>query len=258
MTDRQEEFHVSGTPTFDLELASGRIDLVERPAGSVSVTITGPHAEDFIIGQHGDLIAVHQPRRRFNWRDHHVTVGSPIGADLSAQLASADFVSTITLGLVKIKTASGGIELGHVTQASVQSASGDVTIEAAEAGVRVTTASGDVRLGEANTVEAQTASGSISVEHAHTRTTAKTASGDIALRRFDGEYLDARTISGDIALAVPRGRAIDVDIRSVSGRVSLPSPPTTGGDTSGPDVDLRARSISGDIELVILRAEPSR
>lgn len=257
MTDRREEFHVSGTPTFDLELASGRIDLIEQPAGTVSVMVTGPHAEDFAISRNGDHIAVRQPRQRFDWRDHHVTVGSPIGADLSVQSASADFVSTIPLGLVKIKTASGRIELGHVAQASVRSASGDVTIESAEAAVRVTTASGDVRLGEAHTVEAQTASGNVSVERACTSVIAKTASGDIELRRFDGEHLDARTISGDIELAVPTGRAIDVDISSVSGRVGLPSAPTTAGDTSGPGVDLRAGSISGDIELIILQAEPS-
>jgi DUF4097 and DUF4098 domain-containing protein YvlB len=99
----------------------------------------------------------------------------------------------------------------------VNSVSGDVTVREAKEGVKVESVSGDVRLE--------------SVE-----------SGDVELN----------SISGDLQVGIRRGSRLAVDANAVSGDlrsdIDLESDAGAAGD-DGPLVDLRARTISGDLRI---------
>ena len=65
----------------------------------------------------------------------------------------------------------------------------------------------------------------------------------------EGETLIAKSVSGRMELRVPAGRRVDLDIRTLSGKVDLPSPSSSPTPTSGQEVSVRAKSVSGNIRI---------
>jgi DUF4097 and DUF4098 domain-containing protein YvlB len=144
------------------------------------------------------------------------------------------------VGELSFTTASGDLDAGTVAGSlNVKSASGDVSVHAVVGAASVNTVSGDARLGETQ--------GLASVA---------SVSGDVEL---DAVAAGARlnSVSGDLHVAARRGLALWIDAQSVSGSVT--SDLDVGGDEAaaegGTQVELRARSVSGDIRIT--RAAPT-
>jgi len=114
----------------------------------------------------------------------------------------------------------------------VVSASGDVKIVSVDADCSVSTASGAIDLG--------TVTGGLNI---------KTASGGVLVKRFEGETLIAKSVSGRLDLRIAPGRRVDLDIRTLSGKVDLPSPGDSPTPADGPETQLRAKSVSGNINI---------
>ena len=110
------------------------------------------------------------------------------------------------------------------------------------------TGSGDVTLGAAaGAVTAKSGSGDVRVEDSARGVGATTASGDVTIGRLTGGRVDARTASGDLSVAVAAGVPTWTDINTMTGdvRSSLQS---LGEPAEGqPYVELRLRTVSGDI-----------
>ncbi len=181
----------------------------------------------------------------------------PRGLVVSVSTLSGDIDASCPCRSLELDTKSGDIDVeGAQGAVRAKSASGDVNVEEAEA-CSIATASGSVEVGRVGSCSVETQSGDVDVESAR-ELGVKTASGDVDVGEVT-ERLGVSTASGDvdascscaetavttssgqIDLDVERTGPGSIDVRSVSGDVSI----SLSGDD---DVELRLASLSGDIE----------
>lgn len=163
----------------------------------------------------------------------HITV--PHGAAVEANLVSADISGRGRYAELEINAASGDVEFDEVEgEASVDTASGDVQIDRVGS-AKVNAASGDVRIDES--------AGDIDVN---------TASGDVDLRSVGSGEVKVNSASGDVEIGIAKGSRLWVDAQSLSGETASELELESGGPVEtddGPLVELRARTMSGDINV---------
>jgi DUF4097 and DUF4098 domain-containing protein YvlB len=157
---------------------------------------------------------------------------------------------------VKVKTASADTAVaGRLGSLEINAVSGDVRVQGEVSGDAVLkTVSGDARLeGVGGRVSAQTVSGDLRVGSAGGSIETKTVSGDIrceAVREGDVRF---SSVSGDIEIGIASGSLVDVDAGSTSGDLSsevpLGSEPALAGESGGPTVVVRGRTVSGDVRI---------
>lgn len=252
MSARRESFVVGERPRISVRIGSGGVRLVRGEAGKVDVDVRGRDADSLVIEQVGGLVSVDQEQGRFRRGALQVVFSTPPGATVSASLASADLDVEVPVEELTVSAASGDIRVGEVRrELTVKTASGDVEVESLLGKGRMNAASGDIeirRLDGDSTIN--TASGDIEVGEAQADLNLRSVSGDIDIARYVGADLITSTVSGDVTVRVPRGRSVDVDLRSLSGRIKLPKSP--GGETAEGEkvhVRIRFKSVSGDFEL---------
>ncbi|MGH9062414.1 MAG: DUF4097 family beta strand repeat-containing protein [Acidimicrobiales bacterium] len=166
-----------------------------------------------------------------------------VAGDLSVRTASGDIDVASVGGDLRADSASGDQRVHAAAgPASLHTASGDIRIDRAEASLEVRAASGDVRIGQAlGDLTAQTASGDVRADCLHQgKMSVQSAAGDITLGVAPGTLLhvDAQTLSGDTSSEIPLDEDGGADAGAGSGR---------GGS---PVVELRAKTVSGDIRVV--------
>jgi DUF4097 and DUF4098 domain-containing protein YvlB len=117
---------------------------------------------------------------------------------------------------------------------NVQTASGDIDIDIVRGSANVATASGDLRIDEA-----------------YDNVNANTVSGDQTLGAVLRGNISAHSVSGDVQIGVRRGSKVFLDCNTISGDTSSElelTPEAPGGD--GPLVEIRAKTVSGDIQIM--------
>jgi DUF4097 and DUF4098 domain-containing protein YvlB len=269
---RRETFETPGEVVLDLRLPEGSIEVeaVDGTTTEIELESRGSDDEarellddariDVRESQHGHEVIVHvgdlrRPGFAF-WRkaDLRLTIRTPPGASLRVETASADLRGRGRLGSLDAKCASGDVELDELAaDAAVGTASGDVNLRIVGGAADISTASGDVGLGRVGgEVAVRTASGDIAVQDAAGAVKIRTASGDQRIGAVAAGSVELQSMSGDISVGILQGSNVWVDARAMSGdlRSELDlgeSPPT---DESGPLVELKASSMSGDIEVV--------
>ena len=152
-----------------------------------------------------------------------------------------------------MQTASGDVEADRVTGGiNVKSASGDVSVREAGDGVSVQTASGDVEIDVVRgPVNVNSASGDVTIGEAYDNVNVSTVSGDQdhgAVMR--GNDLGAHASPATSRSASAAARSVLLDCNTVSGdtRSELElSGDVPAGD--GPLVEIRAKTVSGDISI---------
>ncbi len=116
---------------------------------------------------------------------------------------------------------------------NVQTASGDLDVQVARGPVKAGSASGDVSIGEA-----------------HDNVSVNTVSGDQDHGAVYRGVVSAHAVSGDISVAVRRGAGAYLDCTTVSGDTSSELDlDASGPDGEGPQVEIRAKTVSGDIKI---------
>lgn len=187
-----------------------------------------------------------------------LTIKAPAGSVCKAHTGSADVALVGQLGEVVVHTASGDVTStaasGPVT---LETASGDVVLDQADTDVRIATASGDVQVGRAHgELSINAVSGDLSIGDVSGQVRARTVSGDIAVRDISGGRASLATTSGDVQVTVTPGIGIYLDLGSLSGRVRSDLDEQQGSTDDGPaaELELRCRSISGDIRISRARA----
>jgi hypothetical protein len=187
--------------------------------------------------------------------DFRLRVTCPPGADLDAQTKSADVHARGEFGSVIVKTASGDVDLGEITgDARVKTASGDVAVDEVHGTTSIQTASGDLSVQRARgEVTGQLVSGDIWIRDALTSVSLNTVSGDVRLDAAMEGVVHVNAISGDINIGVRRGSRVYVDCNTISGSMSseleLSDAPPQAGEP-GPEIEVRAKTVSGDVSLV--------
>ena len=204
-----------------------------------------------------DMLAVEVPERQgFFGRNPHfaLRVRCPEGTSVEARTRSASLTGSGLLGAVQAKTAAGDVRIEHAEgSVEIQTASGDVDVRGARGRTSVNTASGDVSLGTASgPVKAHVVSGDVTIEDAIDTVEANSVSGDIRLDAVGPGSVRAKSVSGDVRIAVRRGHDVWLDVNTLSGDTVSELEPSTGPEaTDGkPLVELRAKTVSGDVEIV--------
>lgn len=273
-------FETPTPPDLSVEIGSGRVEVMAGETnGRTLITVTGKGAEETTVEQQGNSIAVIGPRSRhgfsftFGSNQMTVRVTAPRGSTLSTKLGSADLVATGTLAQCSLRSGSGDTQLEDIGTLEVISGSGDLQVEKVTGSVTARNGSGDIRLGTvsgsveavtgsgdilagevAGEVSAKSGSGDVRIERCHgARIT--TASGSIAVDRLDGGSLEARSASGDVGVGVAPGLPAWTDIHTLTGDVNSTLESLGQPADGAPFVELRLRSVSGDIIVGHLRGE---
>jgi DUF4097 and DUF4098 domain-containing protein YvlB len=243
-----------------VRIPSGRIEVITEDSEDTTVNIrrlggrgSGTVGEDEVhvdfrpSRRDGAQLVVVAERGHKSWfgRDasYEVQVRTPHGAEVQAVTASADVRGTGRFGSVDVRTASG-----------------DVWVEEVAGSTHVKSASGDVRIRKAGgTLSVALVSGDLHVEAAADDLRGRSVSGGLSIESFDRGRAELDTVSGDVQVGVLPDRRVWMDLVSRSGDTSCDLDVRGGGEPAeretGADVEIVARSVSGDIR--IRRAAPS-
>jgi DUF4097 and DUF4098 domain-containing protein YvlB len=245
---RTETFSTPGPVKLEISIPSGEVDIetVEGDTTEVELEVRGGDAEQherdaqIELRRRGDRYEVVVAARRsgifsFRNRDYEVRIAAPHDADLEANVASADIEGRGRFGRVEINTASGDVELERV-----------------EGELNVDTASGDVRAHRAGSVKVNSASGDIQIDETARGADVNTASGEVDLRSVEAGEVKVNSASGDIEIGIAKGSRLWVEAQSLSGDTSSELELESGApieSDEGPLVELKARTLSGDISV---------
>jgi DUF4097 and DUF4098 domain-containing protein YvlB len=262
----QKTFDVTGPIRLEVDLASGDIDIDPSLEGQAEVELTAHDEEserlvdaarvEFANGRL--LVDVPQKRGGFSFAvvfgrgGITCRVRCPEGSDVTTRTKSADLRVRGTIGSLTASTASGDTRAARVRgDVHLKSASGDLEVSQADGSVSAQTASGDIELGSVRgKVTANSASGDVSIGEAYADVDVNTVSGDQQHSAVMRGRVSAQAVSGDIVIGVRRGSKAFLDCSTISGDTeseldSIDAAPT--GD--GPLVEIRAKTVSGDIRI---------
>ncbi len=247
---RQETFSTPGPVTLDIRIPAGDIEIETDDAVETAVELQarGRDAEalesdaEISMRPRGDgyEVRVEAGRGRGGFLglrggEYRVRVAAPHGATVQANLASADISGRGRYSELEVKVASGDVEFEDVS---------------GEAGVNA--ASGDVRLDRVGRAKINSASGDVRIDESAEGADVNTASGDVAIDSVVSGDVRINSASGDIEVGIAKGSRLLVDAQTLSGDTSseldLESGSTIETD-DGPLVELKARSMSGDISI---------
>ena len=251
---RRESFTVAagdeGSVTLEVRLPAGDVRVQLGDPGRLDIEIVGTDPDELQVEQAGSRVVVeHEWAAAVRWERYRVTARVPPEPRLVLRLASADVTVETPLSALEADTASGELRAGDVAGATtVRSASGAVSLRTVGGRLKVTTASGAATVAcSVDEASLRTAAGDVRVGRAQAQLRARTASGDVEVGVFEGEDLDCATVSGHVAVGLPAGRTLDVDLQTLSGRIhndfGVDAP---AGDGHG---RVRLRTVSGDIRL---------
>ncbi len=262
----QKSFEIDGPAQIEVRLASGEIVVDPTLEGHIEVELTAHDDEsqrlvdDARVELSDRHLIVDVPNKRggfnfglvFGRQGITCRIRCPQSSGLSVRSKSADLVVRGTIGGLNVATASGDVEADRIEGGlNIKSASGDTRVQEVLGGVNVQTASGDIELeivrGAANITSA---SGDLIIGEAYDNVNANTVSGDQNHGAVMRGSISAHSVSGDVSIGVRRGSKVYLDCNTVSGdthsdlELSTDAP---AGD--GPLVEIRAKTVSGDIHI---------
>ncbi len=267
-----ETYQTPGQLLLHLAIPSGEIEVETSPGEATHVELEALTDSARELLQHtrmelrdragGHEVVVEVPSSRSSFfisfgrgPDFRLRISCPPGAELDVQTKSADVRARGVFGETLIKTASGDITVEEIEgDARVKTASGDVSLDEVHGTTSVQTASGDLALQRARgEVTGQLVSGDVWIRDALASVSMNTVSGDVRLDAVVEGAIDLNAISGDIRVGVRRGSRVFVDCNSISGdmtsELELSDAPSEGG-AEGPQVEVRGKTVSGDVILV--------
>lgn len=270
----EHTFATDGPAKLYVELGQGSLAVHAGDVTTTTVTLRGNGADGTTVQQDGDVVSIIAPQRRTGLLggrdlDVHAVVELPSHSQLRVRTGAAGVTTTGSLAMVSGATGSGNATVETVEQAlnlgtgsgdvhvarltgegKLKSGSGDVRVDALSSALTVSTGSGDVALGTMDgPVTVKTGSGALVVRALGEDLRFSTGSGDLRVDDARRGRVQAKSASGDVAVAVPGGTPVWTDIRTVSGQVRS-TLESVGEPRDGQDhVELRVTTVSGDVAL---------
>jgi DUF4097 and DUF4098 domain-containing protein YvlB len=242
---RTETFVTEVPPSLVLHVPAGEIELEAVETGETRIELEGLNdpgrtaVEQATIEQKGDEVRIELAKQRggffvsFRTPRVRVKVTCPIDARLRAGIISADLNAR-----------------GRLAAATVKSVSGDVSLDEVSGDLELKTVSGDgvlIRVG--GEAKLNTVSGDVHVRQLGGSADAKTVSGDLELDSVSTGKVTLQSVSGDVTVGVAPGVGVWMDLNSVSGDTRSELAAADGPVEESATVEIRAKSISGDIRL---------
>ena len=267
------EFETHEPVDLYVELGKGDIIVTATDTTATTVEVEGREPERVEVRQDGRQISVIGPKSNrglFGGEPQYVvTISLPTRSNAVVKSGSADVQMNGTFGHGQVKSGSGDctldtfeapviVETGSgdigITRAAaelrIKSGSGDVTVEQVDGTSSVSTGSGDVELGttKAPTV-VKTGSGDLEIGYANEGVSMSTGSGDMRIRHASKGKVTAKGASGDVLVGIPAGTPVWTDLTTVSGDISSDLQGAGQPEPGADYVELRAKTVSGDIVL---------
>jgi DUF4097 and DUF4098 domain-containing protein YvlB len=195
-----------------------------------------------------------------------VTVGLPIGSDLTGETGMGELVCEGRLGECRFKTGFGEIRLDRAGPVDLTSGSGDVVVGLAETGAHIKASNGAIHvrrvagpatvrnsngatwIGEVDgDLSVSAGNGSIAVDRAGADVTAKTANGGVRIGEVTQGEVSLVSAAGSLDVGVRTGTAAWLDLKTSSGRVRNELADAAGPSDGEGTVQVRARTYLGDI-----------
>jgi DUF4097 and DUF4098 domain-containing protein YvlB len=252
---RTERWQVGERPSLDVRVPVGTVEVYAGDAGVFELTIDADDADDFEVYKTGDRVSVRHPSR---WgrrgRNTRLVAHVPVGTDVELSSTSGDVRLVGRLGVVRLHTASGDIEMGDAARLDVTTASGEFTGGDVDGEATLSSVSGDCCLRRVGgRLDATVTSGDLRIDLCEGDVTIGSTSGDVRVGRCSGSDIAVRSISGDVRVGLPGGIRVEAEISTLSGRATLPEPvPATESASDRGDrraVRLQLKSVSGDIRV---------
>jgi DUF4097 and DUF4098 domain-containing protein YvlB len=248
---RSERWEVGERPSLDIRVPVGTVEVYAGDAGVVQLTIDATDAGDFEVFKTGDRVSVRHPSR---WgrrgRNTRLVAHVPSGTDVELSSTSGDVRLVGRLGVVRLHTASGDIEMGDAARLDVTTASGEFSCGDVDGEATVSSVSGDCTLRRVGgRLDATVTSGDLRVDVCEGDLTVGSTSGDVRIGRCCGSDIAVRSISGDVRVGLPTGIRVEAEIATLSGRATLPEPAPASDLGDRRAVHLQLKSVSGDIRV---------
>ena len=204
------------------------------------------------LGHDGTSLEVKVGRKRFREGRYRVTIRTHEGANLEIATGAADVRATGTFGSCKYRSGSGDVSFGELRgRASMKTGSGDIRVANALHELDIDVASGAIVVGTAHRRAAiHNVSGTVDLGEAKADLTVRSVSGDLRIGSTARGDVSLTSVSGDIDVGIAAGTRTYLDVHSISGQMrsdlDVSSAPHAEG---GPDVQLRAKTVSGDVTI---------
>ncbi len=223
-------------------------------------------------GTHSVVVKVprHRGPRLLRRQAVSVYVELPEGSDVTVATAAADIEVTGTVGAADVKTASGDVSTDDISgglravtasgnvivgtvigELRMRSASGHLRCTRVTGRVDCASTSGDVEIGAADgSVKVHATSGNVRLGELHQGAKVANVSGNVRVLSLELGRLLVRSVSGDVAVGVPTGVDLFVDVSTMGAfRSDIPIQDTPASGGSGTKVDLSVSSVSGNVEI---------
>lgn len=255
------EFQTPQPILLRVNLPAGLVDITARETDTTTVTVAAQDehdkgarqlAEDTKVELRDDEVIIEVPKgyrlRRTPGLDVRVTL--PVESAVRASIASADLRTGGRLGRVHVESASGDVRVEEAGEIEVRTASGDTSVGRGAGRISVHSASGDIMIEVAAAgFDVKSASGDVRVGEVSGLSSARSASGDVTVRTARAGEIEASTASGDVRVGVAPGTGVYLDLSTLSGDTKSHLQPEAEL-ADGPDLQLRLRTLSGDIAIV--------
>jgi len=184
-----------------------------------------------LLEETADAVTLRQPEGHGVSAD--VTVKLPKGTPVNVRIQTGDCVVTGTHASVKVECSSG-----------------DIRVREGAGAIELRTVSGDIRLNDcaSSSVTLETKSGDVILDKTDGSTTVRTASGDVTAYQFSGRNLSIEAASGSITADLAKPVVGNVNIRTVSGDISLMTP-------DGNDARVTLSTLRGDVNCAVELAD---
>jgi hypothetical protein len=243
-----------------VRLVSGHVDVVASDEPTTRVEVDEVRDDPIIVSVDDGVLSISHRKFASNvlhgwlggggFGDRHAVVSVALPASCAAR------IEVVSAGAVV-----AGLE-GDIT---VRCVSGDITLDGAGGDLNVDSVSGDIEgRGLAGGMTVKTVSGSITVVDSNcARLNAKGVSGDVALdlRTASDIEIDVTTVSGDLTVRMPAGTGTKVDVSSTSGRLtsgfdglsttSKPGRRAMSGSIGDGGGHIKGRTVSGSVALLV-------
>lgn len=229
---------------------------------SVSFDIRGPRgAEGGLYSVSGDITVSHTKGMHVETVSGEVAI-EDISGRLKVKSVSGEVEITDCAGPARVESVSGGVLVdGCGADLTAKSVSGSLDLRDVKGSVEASTVSGDITLKQVEGgVSASSVSGDLRVEHKSGDLDMRTTSGDIWARSSSADRLYARSLTGDIELAIEPAAIGQVSLKSFSGHIEADAPIVVRkhsrrrlvGTMGEGDGELKIETQSGDIVVSVL------
>ncbi len=256
-----------------VENGSGSVTITADDTTETTVEVIGRHADETVVSQDGKQMSVIAPKLRSGFLGGDtkldMTITVPTDSTLAVRTGSASVSATgsyrggqlksgsgdVTIeildGPAVVETGSGDIKIDTADQElKVKSGSGDVRVQYAGGAIAVSTGSGDVEIGTSSApAVVKTGSGDLDLGESRDDVAMSTGSGDMVIRTAHRGKLRAKGASGDVQIGIPAGVPVWTDLTTVSGEIRSGLEGVGEPEEGADHVELRAKTVSGDIVL---------